>query len=78
LTVLLIEIAHLARQVFEGKTLRIWYAMLGPKAWKTIILNVANKDKLIESPVKPSAQESMVALRDQLKHKDVTRKVGEK
>ena len=73
---LLIEIAFLARQRFVGTTIKIWYAMLGQSAWKTIIFNVDDKSKLIESPVKPSAKESMVALKERLGHTEVIKKVG--
>lgn len=63
---LLIDIAFAARQSFPGKPLRVWYVMLGPTAWKTIIINTASKVKLAEGPIRLTPKASLLAIKKQL------------
>lgn len=63
---LLVDTAFAAKQRFPGKPIRVWYAMLGPRAWKTIIINTASKVVLDDGPVRATRKSSLTAMKNQL------------
>jgi len=63
---LLVDTAFAARQRFPGKPIRVWYVMLGKRAWRAIIINTASKVKLNEGPIRATAKASLAAMKNQL------------
>lgn len=63
---LLLDTAFAASQRFPGKPIRVWYIMLGKRAWKAIIINKDNKFRMAEGPIRATHKSCLVALKNQL------------
>lgn len=63
---LLLDVAFAARQRFPKTPIRIWYVMIGERAWKGIVINTVNKVKLAEGPVRTTVSGSLASFKAQL------------
>ena len=60
---LLAQISYYSNKLFNDKSIRIWYVMLGKNSWKGIVIDTETKTKLIESSVKSNAKSALSSLK---------------
>jgi hypothetical protein len=64
---LLVQTAQIAQKRFKGKDIRVWYVMLSESHWRAFIINSVNKIKLAEGPIRETPEDSLTALKTQLR-----------
>ena len=64
---LIFEVAQAALVRWKNvPDLRVWYVMLSPTAWKTIIFNPKSRVVLITGPIKTTPEACLSAVKNQL------------
>jgi hypothetical protein len=57
---------HNAMLKFPNQPVRVWYAMLGSKSWKAIVINTDTKERLCESLFFETQEECCKSITQQL------------
>lgn len=66
---LLSETTSAAAKLFKGLQIRVWFIKLGKgelARWKCIVINVDNKVKLVDGPLRKTPEGAVSVVRNQL------------
>ena len=62
------DVLFIANKVFPKIPIRIWFAMIGDRAWRGIVINSDSKERLVDGPIRASPSGSLISLKVQLEN----------